>query len=97
MALIAGLGTQVRLNREAFTVIGVMPSSFHIRPGSEEAWVPLALSGQEMNWLGGVLNVVGRLRPQITLKQAQAEMNVLARNLESTLSGYEPRPRHPGS
>lgn len=76
------LGTQVHLNREAFTVIGVMPSSFSIRPGSEEAWVPLALSGQEMNWTGGVLNVVGRLRAGVTLKQAQAEMNVMARNLE---------------
>ena len=76
------LGTQVRLNREPFTVIGVMPRSFSIRPGSEEAWAPLALSGQEMNWTGGILNAVGRLRAPVTLKQAQAEMNVMARNLE---------------
>ncbi len=77
------LGTQIQLNRQAFTVIGVMPRSFSVRPGAEQAWVPLALSGQEMNWTGGILNVVGRLRPQVTVTQAQAEMNVLSRNLEA--------------
>jgi len=77
------LGTQIHLNREAFTVIGVMPASFSVRPGSEEAWTPLALSGQEMTWMGGVLKVVGRLRPGATLKEAQAEMNLLARRLEA--------------
>ncbi len=77
------LGRQIRLNREAFTVIGIMPSSFSVRPGSEQVWVPLALSGQEMNWAGGVLQVVGRLRDGLSLKEAQSEMNVLARNLQA--------------
>ena len=75
------LGTEIHLNREPYTVIGVMPASFSVRPGSEQAWVPLALSGQEMNWTGGILHVVGRLRPGVTVQQAQAEMNVLARDL----------------
>ncbi len=77
------LGQQIRLNREAFTVIGVMPRSFSVRPGSEQVWVPLALSGQEMNWTGGILEVVGRLRNGVNLEKAQSEMNVLARNLEA--------------
>ncbi len=77
------LGQQIRLNREAFTVIGVLPSSFSVRPGSEQVWVPLALSGQEMNWAGGVLQVVGRLRDGLSVKEAQAEMNVLARDLQA--------------
>ncbi|HMG02539.1 MAG TPA: ABC transporter permease [Edaphobacter sp.] len=75
------LGQQVVLDREAYTVIGVMPRSFDVRPDGEEVWVPLALSGQEMGW-GGILNVVGRLRHGVTLRQAQAEMDVEARVLE---------------
>lgn len=77
------VGRQIRLNRESFTVIGVMPATFSVRPEAEQIWIPLALSGQEMNWAGGILNVVARLRPHTTLKQAQAEMNVLARELEA--------------
>ncbi len=87
------VGKQVYLNREAFTVLGVMPSSFSLRPASEEAWVPLALSGQEMGWTGGILNVVGRLKARTTLRQAQAEMNVLARSLEAL---YPEMNRHRG-
>ncbi len=76
-------GQVVRLNREDYTVIGVMPAQFDLRPEGEQIWAPLALSGQEMNWMGGVLSVTGRLKPGVTLSQPKAEMNVLARNLEA--------------
>lgn len=77
------LGRQIRLNRESYTVIGVMPARFDLRPEGEQLWIPLALSGQEMNWTGGVLYVFGRLRPNVTLRQAQAEMAVMARVLQA--------------
>ncbi len=77
------LGSQIRLNREPYTVIGIMPPKFDLRADAEQLWVPLALSGQEMSWTGGILYVVGRLRPQITREQAQAGMSVLARSLEA--------------
>jgi putative ABC transport system permease protein len=83
------LGRQIHLNREAFTVVGIMPSSFSVRLGSEQVWMPLALSGQEMNWAGGVLQVIGRLRDGVSLREAQGEMNVLAQ-AGSALPGYEP-------
>ena len=77
------LGQQIHLNREPYTVIGVMPANFDLRPNAEQFWVPLALSGQEMNWTGGVLYVFGHLQPGVTLRQAQAEMNVQAHVLEA--------------
>ncbi len=77
------LGQTVRLNREEYTVIGIMPARFDLRPAGEQVWVPLALSGQEMNWTGGVLSVVARLKPGVSRAQAQAEMNVIARDLET--------------
>lgn len=75
------IGRQIQLDRESYTVVGIMPTSFDLRPDGEQLWIPLALSGQEMNWAGGVLYVFGRLLPNVTLQQAQAEMNVQARIL----------------
>lgn len=77
------IGRQIHLDRESYTVIGVMPERFDLQPDGEQFWIPLALSGQEMNWTGGVLYVFGRLRPHVTLRQAQAEMNVQSRILQS--------------
>jgi putative ABC transport system permease protein len=78
----AVIGRQIRLDRESYTVIGVMPERFDLRPDGEQFWIPLALSGQEMNW-SGVLYVFGRLQPHVTLQQAQAEMNVQSRILQA--------------
>ncbi len=77
------IGQRVRLSREEYTVIGVMPARFDLRPTGEQVWLPLALSGQEMNWTGGVLSVIARLKPGVSTTQAQAEMNVIARGLEA--------------
>lgn len=77
------LGRRIRLNREPYTVIGVMRASFDLRPEGELLWVPLALSGQEMNWTGGVLRVFGRLRAGAAIEQARAEMAVMGRILRA--------------
>jgi putative ABC transport system permease protein len=76
------LGTQVDLDREPYTIIGVMPKSFDLRQDGEQLWVPLPLSWQEMNWAGGTLYVFGRLRPNVEINQVQAEMNVEAQVLQ---------------
>ncbi len=73
---------QIHLDAVPYTVIGVMDSALDLKPGGEELWTPLALSGQEMTWTGGVLEVVGQLRASTSQKQAQAEMNVLGRELQ---------------
>ncbi len=75
------LGRQIRLNRELYTVIGVMPASFDLRVDAEQLWIPLALTSQQMNWKGGVFQVFARLRPEATLTQARAEMSVMSKVL----------------
>lgn len=80
------LGRQIRLNREPYTVIGVMPARFDLRVDGEQLWIPLGLNGEMMSW-SGVLYVFGRLRPDVTLRQAQAEMVVEARILQSRYPG----------
>lgn len=69
------VGTTVRLDDRAFTIVGIAPTSLH-RP---DLLVPLNLS--QANWAdhgAHYLDVVGRLKPGVTLSQAQAELAVIS-------------------
>ena len=86
------LGRQIRLSNLDFTVIGILPESFtgiqlfvH-----EELYVPMGvwsrMSSSEMNPIERRdhrnLVVYGRLRPGLTVRDANAEFATIARNLE---------------
>ena len=79
------VGKQVNLNGETFTVLGVMPREFRLlnRPKAE-LWTPLSWApGDNMNTRNNhYLSVVGRLKPAVTERAAQADLDVVARNLE---------------
>jgi putative ABC transport system permease protein len=91
------LGRVVALNGEAYTVTGVMPAGFSFprkeeMPGSFEfpreaaLWVPLALPAAKLHTDDpDDLAVIGRLRPGATIPQAQAEMNIFARRMETEI------------
>ncbi len=81
----AVLGKTVRLNRNAHTVVGVMPRGVRF-PQQAELWTPLAASPAfaEVRESRGALwlPVFGRLADGVSLAKAQAEMSAIARNLE---------------
>jgi predicted permease len=86
------LGQTITLDEASFTVIGVMPPGFKVTEESD-FFVPLALNpmasrGRNLRFL----SVVGRMNPGVTLPQAQAELEVIARQLENqypdTNKGY---------
>jgi len=86
------LGRAVYLNGYAYTVVGVMapgfefpraeemPSSFNF-PSEPQLWVPLAVAAQPK---GGPseLAVIGRLKPGVSLEQAQAAMDLVTKRAE---------------
>ncbi len=86
----AVVGRTLRLNNREFTIIGVAPRNFN---GSNVVvspllWVPTMMYRQVFAFseffdqrTGRVLQLVGRLRPGATPRQAQAEMNTLASRL----------------
>jgi putative ABC transport system permease protein len=77
------LGRPVQLNGEPYTVIGVAPLGFGIA-SKIDAWMPMAFKPDETanDARGGhYLSVVGRLRPGVTVAQAEAELKVLAAQL----------------
>jgi putative ABC transport system permease protein len=74
------LGKTVKLNDENYTVIGILPAAFQFPPNNPCALVlpqpPDPSRGH------GFVNVAARLKPGVTLAQAQVEMDTIARRLE---------------
>jgi putative ABC transport system permease protein len=71
------LGKQVHLNGEPYTVIGVQPPGQPDRLGRQLV-VPMAFTPEQMNHDFHWLVVLGRLKPGVTLAQANADMNEVA-------------------
>jgi putative ABC transport system permease protein len=78
------LGRSVTLNGAPYTVIGVMPAGFQ-HPQRAELWTPLRLNSLDANQANDrsfrFLRVVGRLKPGVTIEQAQGEMSRVALRL----------------
>ncbi len=75
------LGQAVVMEGEKKTIVGVLPSDFSVLPWdmNVDAWIGFSPGGpSEIRWL----DVIGRLRPGVTVQQAQAELNSIAKGLE---------------
>lgn len=84
------VGKIIYLNGSPFTVIGVAPATFKgVKFGFRQAfWVPLMMSdklGAGGDWdtnRGWVrFKLLGRLKPGVTMAQAEADLNLVAENL----------------
>jgi putative ABC transport system permease protein len=77
------IGATITLDQEPYTVIGVMASDFQF-PQKCDAWAPLAFDdeGLRLEDKSFGLEVIARLKPGVTLQQAQAEVSDIARKLE---------------
>ena len=89
------IGRAVTLNGESYTVIGVMPRGVHLHAygnWNDELWVPIAFTNEESTNRGThFLEVIARIKPGITLKQAQAEMETIAARLAKEYPKYNTR------
>jgi putative ABC transport system permease protein len=79
------LGTTINIDGEGYAVIGVMPPGFKFNEQAADLWTPLGLDpakGYSAAGFGRFLGVLARLKPGVTVEQAQAEMNVIAGQLQ---------------
>ena len=77
------VGQSLTLNGENHVVIGVMPARFQFPSIDDEVWVPIALTAQEAaNRNRHYLQVLARIKPGVTLSQAQTEMTTIATRLQ---------------
>jgi putative ABC transport system permease protein len=82
------VGRKITLNSRPVTVVGVMPPDFgwHVRKASRtrkpaELWAPWRFQPDMLLRRGRFAMSVARLKPGITVAQAQSEMNTIAARL----------------
>lgn len=77
------IGQRLTLNAETYTIIGVMPPGTDFPNPGIELWTPLAFTQQRLAERNAHNYIVyGRLKPGVTLEQANAELAVISRRLE---------------
>src|SRR5262245_52831758 len=87
------VGKTIRLNNQPFTVIGIGPEGFRgaNAPFAPAVWIPLMMieatmtvrqSPPPLNDRGHEFAAIGRLKPGVSLAQAQAQLETLNRQLE---------------
>jgi putative ABC transport system permease protein len=80
------VGKSVTLNGEPYTVVGIMPPNFSL--GREfggqtpDLWAPITFKPEQLapdtGWSVEYLNVIARMKPGVSIRQAQAEMDSIA-------------------
>jgi putative ABC transport system permease protein len=83
------INQQITLNGASYTVVGVMPASFETPRftrsilAEPELWAPFAPNLNDWTRGGRAVDAaVARLKPGVTLEQAEAELKAIARQLE---------------
>ena len=76
------VGRDIQLNGEKYTVIGVMPPDFQFQVPDVRLWVPIALTPEQLTDRDAhYLNVVARLKPGVTVAQANADIQAITQRI----------------
>lgn len=88
----SALGQPLTLNNKPYTVIGILPSGFQLLQQSPDVMVALEPWAKTLpddrSWHPGI-QPIARLRPEVTLAQARAEMTTIAKRLEQQYPDYD--------
>jgi len=83
------LGRTIPLEGQSYEVIGIMPPDFAYPVGAarpSDLYVPYVVPEAERvrnpNWISIYLQAIGRLKPGVTIQQAQARMDQIAASLQ---------------
>lgn len=72
----------IELDGAKYTVVGVMSAGFEFRNPKVRVWVPVAFSDERRNSRDShYLKVVARLKPGVSLEQANADLTIISKRL----------------
>src|SRR5579871_769161 len=81
------LGQSLSLDGAGFTIVGVMPAEFQFPDPHTALWMPLASDARWALWqqptfrMADAFGGLARLKPDVSVSQARAEMNSVAESL----------------
>ncbi len=81
------IGSSIDLDKRSFRVVGIMPATFRfpLLTENEQLWIPLVQDPLFGSWMprrgGHWLTVTGRLKPGVSRKQAQTELDAISARL----------------
>ena len=76
------VGRTVELNGVTHTIVGVMQDDFRLPTERVELWIPYTFTRSQLESRGNRLAyTIGRLKPDVTVGQAQAQMSGIAADL----------------
>jgi putative ABC transport system permease protein len=84
------VGSRLKINGASYAVVGVMPAGFHY-PDGTEIWAPLAFEPKNLapaNRGNHGLEVLARIKPEISLQQAREDMKAVTRAVEDQNKDY---------
>jgi predicted permease len=88
-------GRVLDFNRKPTTIVGVLPKDFEFPlpglpfGGDHDVWIPLGITPQERGLIGNYnFVVVARLKPGVSMAQAQADVQSVARRIYQGLPAF---------
>ena len=88
-------GRVVDFDRKPTTIVGVLPRDFEFPlpglpfGGNHDVWIPLGITAQERGFIGNYnFVVVARLKPGVSMDQAQADVRSVARRIYESLPAF---------
>src|SRR6266508_338746 len=87
---VEAIGQLLNVDGKAYTVLGVMPVGFDL-PGAAEVWIPLQtnIENLSMTERAATANeILARLKPGVSVKQADMELKAVARQLEQEYPSF---------
>ncbi len=82
------IGKSVILNGKSCTVVAIMPATFRFPSGDVDLWQPLPIAANSSNVGNHYLNLVGDLKPQVSLEQSKTEMKTILARVEQKYPAY---------
>ena len=80
MAILPVLGTTLKANEVQYSIIGIMPQGMEF-PSNDAVWFPWIPAEADEDRSSRSLQVFGRLGPEVSFVQAQAEMESISGRL----------------
>ncbi len=77
------IGRNVSLWDEPYRILGVMPAQFDLPFAHAELWIPIQIVRGTRSGEGRYLSVIAKLKPGVSIAQAQTDLNRVARQIAS--------------